>query len=63
DLRRPEPRRESGTGAPGRRQTLADIVENYLAQRPLDAGMDREKFVKLGVGFLAEVDGEAVTGG
>lgn len=63
DLRRPEARRESGIGAPGRRQTLAEIVESYLTQRPLDAGMDREKFVKLGVGFLAEVDGEAVTGG
>ncbi len=58
DLRRPEARRITGVGTPGRRQTLAEVVEGYLVQRPLDAGIDRDRFVQLGVSLLAEAEGE-----
>jgi hypothetical protein len=48
DLRRPEVHRTVGTGAPGRRQTLPDLVTSYLAARPLPAELDRDAFVRLG---------------
>jgi DNA repair protein SbcD/Mre11 len=65
DLRRPEPLRIPGTlaagGGPGaRRQTLAETVKDFLGRRPLDAELNRETFVKLGVEYLesaASADG------
>jgi hypothetical protein len=48
DLRRPEVHRTVGMGAPGRRQTLPDLVTSYLAARPLPAELDRDAFVRLG---------------
>ena len=66
DLRRPEALRSpgGGTGAgPGaRRQTLTETVRDFLGRRPLDAELNRETFVKLGVEYLeatAGADGEA----
>jgi exonuclease SbcD len=48
DLRRPEPSRITGVGAPGRRQTLPELVAEYLGARPLPAEVDRELFVRTG---------------
>jgi predicted phosphodiesterase len=54
DLRRPEAQRTTGTsGATGvRRQTLTETVRDFLGRRPLDAELNRETFVKLGVDYL-----------
>lgn len=56
DLRRPESRREVGSGAPGRRQPLPDTVREFLGRRPLDAALDRETFVALGMKYLDEAE-------
>src|SRR5439155_1175688 len=45
-----------------RRQTLTETVRDFLGRRPLDAELNRETFVKLGVEYLeatAGADGEA----
>lgn len=55
DLRRPPPQREVGVGAPGQRQTLADIVSDYLRRRPIDADVSRERLVALGEQYMREV--------
>ena len=56
DLRRPQGQRAGGGAAtlgPGvRRQTLTDTVREFLGRRPLDAELNRETFVKLGVDYL-----------
>jgi exonuclease SbcD len=56
DLRRPEIRRTVGMGAPGRRQTLPELVRGYLEQRPLPAELDREAFVRLGESLMDAVE-------
>ena len=57
DLRRPEPAgRQVGTGGPGVRQPLPDLVADFLRRRPLDADLDRERLVDLGRGYLDEVE-------
>ncbi len=58
DLRRPEAARETGVGAPGRRRTLPELTSDYLQRRPLPETMDRERFVRLGVGLLDQVERE-----
>ncbi|HEY3279725.1 MAG TPA: exonuclease SbcCD subunit D [Gemmatimonadales bacterium] len=60
DLRRPDVPRPSGTGgaggAPGgRRRTLPETVKEFLGRRPLDAELDREAFVRLGVDYVEAV--------
>jgi hypothetical protein len=55
DLRRPEVHRTEASGAPGRRQTLPETVQEFLAHRPLDADLDRAEFVRLGVEYVAHV--------
>ena len=61
DLRRPESQRVASTpGAGARRQTLPETVKEFLGRRPLDAELNRETFVKLGVEYLesaASADG------
>lgn len=59
DLRRPEPARLTGVGAPGPRQPLPDLVAAYLARRPLPAELDRSRFVALGREYLEAVEREA----
>lgn len=54
EFRRPEPARATGVGAPGRRQTLPEMVQDYLSRRPLPSDVPREQFVGLGVELLAE---------
>ena len=56
DLRRPEIQRTVGIGAPGRRQTLPELVRTYLAGRPLPAELDREAFVRLGGELMDAVE-------
>jgi DNA repair exonuclease SbcCD nuclease subunit len=66
DLRRPESQRAlgstAGQGTRGGRQTLNETVREFLGRRPLDAELNRETFVKLGVEYLetaARAEGEA----
>ena len=56
DLRRPEVHRTAGMGAPGRRQTLPDLVSSYLSGRPLPAELDRTAFVRLGQELMDTVE-------
>ena len=56
DPRAPEIARLSSSGAPGRRATLPETVEHYLAKRPLEPGLDRAALVALGLGYLREAD-------
>jgi exonuclease SbcD len=56
DLRRPEIHRTVGMGAPGRRQTLPEIVRSFLEQRPLPAELDRGAFVRLGAALIDGVE-------
>lgn len=58
DTRRPELRRETGVGAPGRRRTLPEIVRDFLERRPLPAELDRSRFVALGADVMTAVDRE-----
>jgi DNA repair exonuclease SbcCD nuclease subunit len=55
DLRRPEVRRTTGLGSPGR-QTLPELVVSYLEGRPLPAELDREAFVRLGRDLMDAVE-------
>ena len=54
DLRRPQGQRVgASTLGPGvRRQTLTETVREFLGRRPLDAELNRETFVTLGVDYL-----------
>jgi hypothetical protein len=63
DLRRPEAARTTGTGAPGVRRPLPDLVAEYLARRPLPAELDRSRFVALGREYLESVEREAEEAG
>ena len=56
DLRRPEVNRTVGVGAPGRRQTLPELVGSYLARRPLPAELSRDDFVRLGRELMDSVE-------
>ncbi len=56
DIRRPELQRTVGVGAPGRRQTLPELVRAYLNGRPLPADLDRDAFVRLGVELMDSVE-------
>jgi len=58
DLRRPEVHRAQASGAPGRRQTLPETVQEFLEHRPLDADLDRAEFVRLGVEYVAHLGRE-----
>jgi DNA repair protein SbcD/Mre11 len=62
DLRRPETHRITGSGSPGRRQTLPELVASYLQQRPLPAELDREAFVRLGRDLMDSVDRDLAGG-
>lgn len=56
DFRRPELHRTIGVGAPGRRQTLPELVSSYLEGRPLPAELDRAAFVRLGRELMDSVE-------
>jgi len=64
DLRRPDPvSRAVGVGGPSRRQLLPDLVAGYLARRPLDADLDRDRFVGLGRETVEAVERDLAEGG
>jgi hypothetical protein len=64
DLRRPDPfPRSVGSGAPARRELLPDVVERFLQGRPLDADLDRARFVALGREAIDAVERELQEGG
>jgi DNA repair exonuclease SbcCD nuclease subunit len=56
DFRRPEVNRIVGMGAPGRRQTLPELVRSYLMRRLIPAELDREAFVHLGEELIDAVE-------
>lgn len=56
DLRRPETRRDVSLSAPVERRPLRETVREFLSRRPLDAAMDRDAFVKLGLTYLDETE-------
>jgi hypothetical protein len=56
DLRRPTSSRTVGVGAPGRRQTLTELVEDYLRRRPLSDDVDRDRLLELGLKYMADVE-------
>lgn len=62
DLRRPDLQRRSASGAPGRRRTLTETVEEFLAGRPLPAGVDREALVQHGRELMEAVEREWAEG-
>src|SRR5690606_32027910 len=62
DLRRPESHREVGVGAPGRRQTLPEIVAEYLGRRVLPPEIDQAAFLRTGTEVMAQVEREWAEG-
>lgn len=56
DFRRPDAVRSLGIGSPGRRQTLPEILKDFLTRRPLPERVPRDRFVASGIGLLAELD-------
>jgi DNA repair protein SbcD/Mre11 len=62
DFRRPELHRTTAVGAPGRRQTLPELVSSYLEGRPLPAELDRAAFVRLGRDLMDSVERDLAGG-
>jgi exonuclease SbcD len=62
DLRKPDLHRVTGMGAPGRRQTLPELVSSYLEGRPLPAELDRAAFVRLGRELMDTVERDLAGG-
>jgi DNA repair protein SbcD/Mre11 len=56
DTRRPEITRMHGGAAPGRRPSLAEVVREKLMSRVLEADIDREALVELGLRYLREAE-------
>jgi DNA repair protein SbcD/Mre11 len=54
DTRRPEIVRDALGGAPGRRPTLTEMLESYLAKRPMERDLDRQALVRLGLQYLTD---------
>jgi exonuclease SbcD len=53
DPRKPEIVRTHGQGAPGRRPSLADVLREKLSARAIEADIDREQLVALGLYYLS----------
>lgn len=62
DLRRPVSNHLTGTGAPGRRRTLPELVVDYLERRPLPAEIDREALVRRGRELVESAEREWAEG-
>jgi hypothetical protein len=56
DVRRPAPSRVVGVGAPGHRQTLSELVTDYLSRRTLTAEVDRKQLTDLADHYMDEVE-------
>lgn len=61
DTRRPEPlrRKSSGEGAPGRRATLPELVQERLQERVLPSDLDRNTLVTMGLRYLQQAEDAA----
>lgn len=59
DLRPPRTERTAASGAPGTRQTLPEVVTEFLRRRPLPAEVSRERFVQRGSDLVTAVEREA----
>jgi len=59
DVRREDYTARAGHGAPGRRQSVVDVVRDQLTHREIPADLDRDRLVELGLKYLA--DAEALT--
>ncbi len=58
DARRPDVTRTAGYGAAGRRPSLIEIVRERLRNRPLEADLDREALVGMGLHYLREAEAQ-----
>jgi exonuclease SbcD len=56
DVRKPEAVRIAGSGAPGRRTSLANLLRDSLRARNLPKDVDRDTFVALGLRFLQQAE-------
>jgi len=56
DARRPDATRTAASGATGRKMSLTDIVREKLETRPIEADLDRDAFVDLGLHYLKEAE-------
>jgi len=56
DVRRPAPSRVVGVGAPGHRQTLSELLTDYLSRRTLTAEVDRKQLTALADRYMDDVE-------
>lgn len=56
DIRSPPAGRSVGIGAPGRRQTLSELVKDFLSRRILTAEVDRNEMLSLAEHYMNEVE-------
>jgi DNA repair exonuclease SbcCD nuclease subunit len=56
DLRREDSFARMGQGAPGRRQSVMDVVREHLTHREIAADLDRDRLVDLGLKYLADAE-------
>jgi DNA repair exonuclease SbcCD nuclease subunit len=56
DVRREELSTRVGQGAPGRRQSVMDVVREQLNLREIPADLDRDRLVGLGLKYLADAE-------
>lgn len=63
DARRPDVMRHSasGSGAPGRRASLADTVRDHIRSRSVVPGVDKDSLVALGLKYLSEAETVAIS--
>lgn len=62
DMRRPQSAPTVGIAATGRRQTLEEIVDEYLHKIPTTPGVDREALIALGKEYLGRTERGIVEG-
>jgi hypothetical protein len=64
DLHPPQqPRLESGSASPGKRPSLSDYVREKLLARPVDADVDRQELVRVGLAYLDEAEAQLTAAG
>lgn len=56
DVRRPETSVIAMTGAPGKRASLAELLRTHLANRLIDADIDREQLIARGLEYLDQAE-------
>lgn len=59
DVRKPVVNREVGFGSPTLRQTVPELLLDYLSRRPIDADVDRQQLLNLARGYLSGLDEQA----